>query len=289
MKAIRISILLLTISTLFAFKSDKSAYQIFTKEGKAVKFEKLVSAAQQADIVFFGELHNNPIDHWLQIELTKELFSAKGKNLVLGAEMFETDNQLLIDEYFNGDIKQSNFESEVRLWNNYKTDYKPLLEFAKDSGLRFVATNIPRRYAALVSNKGLEGLDSLTPRAKEFIAQLPIQYDGNLPAYKSMLDMMKDMPHTNANIPKAQAIKDATMAEFILKNWSEGKLFLHFNGSYHSDDFQGIVWYLLQANPNLKIVTISSVQQKNIEELEEGYLNKANFIVAIPENMTTTY
>ena len=289
MNRLKISILAFIIISIFGFKSDKPAYGLFSKEGKKVKFEKMINALKDADIVFFGELHNNPIDHWLQLELTKELFEYKGSDLVLGAEMFETDNQLLIDEYFNGDIKQANFEKEIKLWNNYKTDYKPLFEFAKDSGLRFVATNIPRRYAALVSNKGFGGLDNLTDQAKEYIAKLPIDYDGELSGYKSMMEMMKDMPHANENIPKAQAAKDATMAEFILKNWLPGKLFLHYNGSYHSDNFQGIMWYLLQSNPNLKIITISSVEQKEVTDLEAGNLNKGDFILAIPESMTKTY
>ncbi|MBN1651361.1 MAG: ChaN family lipoprotein [Bacteroidales bacterium] len=289
MKNIKISILAIVLVVATAFKSDKPAYQLFTKEGKAVKFEKMLKALQDADIVFFGEQHNNPIGHWLQLEITQDLFDIKGQNLVLGAEMFESDNQLLIDEYFNADIKQSNFEQEARLWKNYKTDYKPLLEFAKEHKLQFVATNIPRRYAALVSSKGLEGLDSISSEAKKYMAPLPIEYDGDLSGYKNMMEMMKDMPHANENIPKAQAIKDATMARFILENWTEGKLFLHYNGSYHSDDFQGIVWYLLQENPNLKILTISSVEQKDISELEENNLNKGDFILAIPDNMTKTY
>lgn len=231
----------------------------------------------------------DPISHWLQFELTKDLYKAKGKDLILGAEMFETDNQLLIDEYFNGNIKQSNFEKEVRLWPNYKTDYKRLLEFAKDSSLKFVATNIPRRYAAVVNSKGFDGLDALSDHAKTYIAQLPIAYDGELSAYKNILEMMKDMPHVNPNLPKAQAAKDATMAEFILKNWSKGKLFLHYNGSYHSDNFQSILWYLYQANPQLKILTISSTEQEEVKKLEEENLNRANFILVVPETMTKTY
>ena len=130
MKNIKIGILDIVLLIATAFKSDKPAYQLFTKEGKAIKFEKMLKALQDADIVFFGEQHNNPIGHWLQLEITQELFAIKGQNLVLGAEMFEADNQLLIDEYFNEDIKESNFEQEARLWKNYKTDYKPLLEFA---------------------------------------------------------------------------------------------------------------------------------------------------------------
>lgn len=289
MQKIKISLVTLVLLTLFAFKSDKPAYQLFSQDGKRVKYDKMLQDLQEADIVFFGEMHNDPIGHWLQFELTKEFYAVKGKDLVLGAEMFETDNQLLIDEYFNGSIKKKNFEKEVRLWPNYKTDYKRLLEFAKDSGLRFVATNIPRRYAAVVNSKGFEGLDSLSAQAKEYIAELPIQYDSTLDCYANILEMMKDMPHVNPNLPKAQAAKDATMAEFILKNWSKGKLFLHYNGTYHSDDFESILWYLYRANPKLKILTISSVGQKELGSLDEENLNKANYILVVPEAMTKTY
>lgn len=283
-----ISLLLVAFLAL-SFKADKPAYRLFNQEGKEVKYGKMMEALQEADIVFFGELHNNPIAHWLELEITKDLYEAKNDQLVLGAEMFETDNQLIIDEYFEGKIKQSNFEKEVRLWNNYKTDYKPLLEFARENKLRFVATNVPRRYAAMVNTSGLESLDSLTIDAKKLIATLPIVYDSTLPAYKNMLDMMKGMSHATANIPKAQAIKDATMAEFILKNWKEGKLFLHYNGSYHSDDYQGIVWYLKQAKPNLKIMTITTLEQEDLDQAGEENLGKADFLVLIPESMTKTY
>lgn len=289
MQKIKISLVTLVLLALFAFKSDKPAYQLFSQDGKRVKYDKMLQDLQEADIVFFGEMHNDPIGHWLQFELTKEFYAVKGKDLVLGAEMFETDNQLLIDEYFNGSIKKKNFEKEVRLWPNYKTDYKRLLEFAKDSGLRFVATNIPRRYAAVVNSKGFEGLDSLSAQAKAYIAELPIQYDSTLACYANILEMMKDMPHVNPNLPKAQAAKDATMAEFILKNWSKGKLFLHYNGTYHSDDFESILWYLYRANPKLKILTISSVGQKELGSLDEENLNKANYILVVPEAMTKTY
>lgn len=289
MQKIKISLVTLVLLALFAFKSDKPAYQLFSQDGKLVKYEKMLQDLQEADIVFFGEMHNDPIGHWLQFELTKEFYTVKGKDLVLGAEMFETDNQLLIDEYFSGSIKKKNFEKEVRLWPNYKTDYKRLLEFAKDSGLRFVATNIPRRYASIVNSKGFEGLDSLLVEAKGYIAELPIQYDSTLACYASILEMMEDQPHITPNLPKAQAAKDATMAEFILKNWSEGKLFFHYNGTYHSDDFESILWYLLQANPDLKILTISSVTQKEVDSLDEENLNKANYILAVPEAMTKTY
>ena len=95
--------------------------------------------------------------------------------------------------------------------------------------------------------------------------------------------------HGGENLPKAQAIKDATMA-YSIAGWAgEGKLFIHYNGTYHSNDFEGILWYLNKYKPGLKILTIASVEQDDIEELGEDNLGKANFILAIPTSMTKTY
>ena len=275
---------------LFAFTGDKPAYQLYNFKGQKAKYKELKKAAEEADIIFFGELHNDPICHWLQLELTKDLFEVHGTNLIQGAEMFETDNQIILDEYIEGKISKKSFKSEARLWSNYSTDYAALVEFAKDSSLKFVGTNIPRRYASVVHKQGLEALDSLSLGSKRFLPPLPIKYDPELKCYKDMLEMMGGMGgHVNENLPKAQAIKDATMAYNILKNWYPQKVFMHYNGTYHSNNREGIVWYILQEKPSLNIVTIATVEQESIEELNEENLNLADFIICIPEDMTKTH
>lgn len=270
-----------------AFKPDKPAYFLFDKEGKAVKYEKMLKQLETADIVLFGELHNNPIAHWLQLELTKDLYEYKGDELILGAEMFESDNQLILDEYITGVIFESRFEAEARLWPNYKTDYKPLIDFAWDKDLKFVASNVPRRYASLVNSKGFEGLAQLSDDAKKFIPPLPIAYDSTLTFYQELLDFDGD-GEVNVNFPKAQALKDATMAHFILENWSDEKLLLHFHGAYHSENFESIYWYLKNHNPDLNIVTITTVSQSTVNELEEENTGTADFTICVDEDMAKT-
>lgn len=285
----RSAIIILSLILFCSMSGDLPAYRIFSQKGKEVDFEKLVKAAAEADVVLFGELHNNPVNHWLELELTKSLYGIKKNNLVLGAEMFESDNALIVREYLAGIIKDKNFEADARLWPNYKTDYKPLIQFARDSSLQFIATNIPRRYASLVNREGFEGLDTLDAEAKLYIAPLPIAYDPELPGYKGMLEMLGDNSnHANDNLPRAQAIKDATMAYFIGKNLKQGSTFLHFHGSYHSENYEGIAWYLKAAYPDLKIVTISSVEQDNIDTPEEENSGKADFIIVLPASMTKT-
>ncbi len=268
------------------------AYRIYNKNGESVTYNEMAKTLSESSIILFGELHDNPIAHWLQIELTSTLYENYSKNLVLGAEMFESDNQLIVNEYLSGTINQKRFEEEARLWPNYKTDYKPLIEFAKENGLPFIATNIPRRYAAVVSGGGFEALESLTSEAKSYIAPLPIDYDPSLPGYKSMLSM-GGMPGksmaASENFPKAQAVKDATMAWFISNNLRENSIFIHFHGTYHSNNFEGIYWYLKRLNEKIKVATIATVTQKNIEVLEGENQNLANFTIVIPEKMTRTY
>lgn len=269
---------------------DKPAYRIFTVEGKKADYNDMLKDALKADVIFFGELHDNPIAHWLELELTKSIFNEKGKNLILAAEMFEADNQLIIDEYLSGLIKETSFESEVRKWNNYGTDYKPLLTLAKDSGLKFVASNIPRHYASMVASGGFEVLDKVSAEGKKFIAPLPVDYDPELVCYKDMLTMGGGtMGHASENLPKAQAIKDATMANSIVKYFQPGQTVIHYNGSYHSDRYMGIIWYLNKYSPGLKIVTVTTILQDKIDKMGEEGKGQADFVIVVPMDMTRTY
>ena len=355
MKKITGMILLLAVAgTVFA--SGKPAYKLFNKDGREVKYAKMMKELQEADIIFFGELHTDPIAHWLQMEMTGDLFHSKGDALILGAEMFEADNQLILNEYLEERYKADKFEAEMRLWDNYQTDYKPLVEFAREHGIPFIATNIPRRYASMVHRGGFEALEELSDEAKAFMAPLPMRYDPEVKCYKDMLDMPamgkkkpgeeeampgeekvmpgagKTMPGAEKtmpgavkpageempmpggavksagdapphgmpahgggmampsmeNLPKAQSAKDATMAYFILRHWTGGKTMFHFNGSYHSDNFEGIVWHILQERDDLNIMTIGTVLQEDISTLDEEHLGKASFILCVPESMTRT-
>ena len=268
------------------FSQNKLAYRLYDIKGKKVSYKALKKQVLKADIILFGEFHDNPISHWLELEIIKDL--NKSENLIIGAEMFESDNQQLINDYLSGALNFNTLDSMGRLWSNYKTDYSPIVEYAKKNNLPVVATNIPRKYASKVfKNGGFQALDNLSDFEKKFIAPLPIDFDIELSQYKNMLDMMGD--HASPDIVKAQAVKDATMAHFILQNYSEGDKFLHINGSYHSDFHQGILWYLMNANSTLKYMTISTVYQENVQKLSKENMKRANFTICVDSDITRTF
>ncbi|MFT6243835.1 MAG: putative iron-regulated protein [Salibacteraceae bacterium] len=274
------------IASSFSFSQDKSPYKIYDSKGKQVTYAKMLKSLLEKDIVLFGEEHNCAIAHWLQLELTKDI--DKKKDLILGAEMLEADNQEQVNFYLAGTMDAKELDSTARLWSNYETDYAPLLNYARDQGLEFTATNIPRKYArAVYKNGGLSALDSISDLEKSWIAPLPIKFDSELPQYKAILDMMGE--HGTPELVMAQAIKDATMAHFILRTYKTGQFFLHFNGSFHSNFYEGILWYLKDQKPDLNYGTISTVTQENIDRLEKENRGKADFIICVDEDMTTTY
>ncbi len=208
----------------------------------------------------------------------------------MGAEFFERDNQLLIDEYQAGLLTDSRFEEEARLWPNYVTDYKPLLKLANDSGITFIATNIPRRYAALVAKQGADSLQYLSAEAKKLIPSLPLKFSLETPGYSGLLEMMggHGMGMKAENFAKAQAIKDATMAESILKNLEKDKIFLHFNGDFHSAYYGGIYWYLKQERPKLAIATLKVFTAPQ-PGFSPGYAGSGDIILVVVDDFTKTH
>lgn len=266
--------------------ADKPAYIIYQKDGRQAAYSEFAAVALTYPVILFGELHNNAVAHWLQLELTRSLAS-DARPLAVGMEMFEADNQVLIDEYFSGLISQANFEREARLWNNYSTDYKPVLEFARTNGMRLVATNIPRRYASAVHRNGLEVLEQFSTEAKRWMAPLPVTVDTELPMYKAILDMAGG--HGTPNLVYAQAVKDATMAWFIHRNLYGGVRFLHLNGSYHSDNYEGINWYLKRLVPEIRILTITTIEADDPADIQTDQLQKADFTIVVASSMTKTY
>jgi uncharacterized iron-regulated protein len=203
--------------------------------------------------------------------------------------MFEADNQLLVDEYTRGLISSDKFEAEAKLWDNYWTDYSWMLYLAREHGLKFVATNVPRRYASYVKDNGLEALQTLSEEAKSLMAPLPIPFDkaAQDEAMFGFMQMIGGKGAESSHFAEAQAIKDATMAWFIAQNFE--RKFIHFNGNFHSDNKGGIIPYLEAYLPGKKIATVCSARQDSIKSLEKENRGRADFIIVAPTDFPMSY
>lgn len=275
-----ITIALLSLS--FTFHKGgltTSHYKIYaSKTAKEVTLDDIVSEMKNYDVVFFGEEHNDSVAHYLQNELLKGLYNSYGDKTTLSMEMFETDCQVVLDEYLQGLIREKNFMKEARSWSNYR-DYKPMIEFAKEKKLKVVAGNAPARYVNIAARKGRNALNGLSATAKTFLPPLP--YDTATGAYyEKFTGLMAD--GTNAGITTkdttkkaaqvassmmppfivhSQSLWDAAMAYSISKVFRENKnaKVLQLNGRFHSDEGFGAVTQLKKYNPKLRILVISCI------------------------------
>ena len=199
-----------------------------------------------------------------------------------------------LDEYMkHGLIDESTYEENSHLWTNF-ADYKPMMVFANENNIRFVATNVPRRYARMVSDFGIEVLDSLDKNVYQWLAPMPLKVDYNEVIYTFIGESFKQMGSAPMmkknvqNIVAAQALKDATMAHFIAKAMNPCDFFFHFHGELHSAFHSAIAYYLKQYAPDKKICTISVLQSEKPMS-EKFNKNRADFTIFVPVDMTKTY
>ncbi len=266
-------------------QTNPRAFALFDTRGREVPFSNMARELRQADVILFGEYHNNPISHWMQLEVIKAL-----GDYDLGMEMFETDEQDALSSFMADSLTVEELDHYTGgVWPNFHTDYLPILLRARADSVDVVATNIPRQFAQMVFQRGFIYLKTLESEDLAHLPPIPPPYNPELASYKAMRMPNQSNPHAGDNFPKAQAIKDATMAWQIVNHARPGRPFLHLNGSYHSDNYEGIAWYLRQYKPQLRVITISTLEQRDMRDLREEWEGTADYILLVPENMTKTY
>jgi uncharacterized iron-regulated protein len=165
------SILFFTITMFVSISAQITDlnFRIYDAKGRAATVQQIIDAIGKSDAIFLGENHDDAIAHYLQLEIIKKAFDNYGKNrnIVLSMEMFERDVQTIVDEYLDDLITEKKFLDDSRPWNNYKNDYRPLVEYAKQNKLAVIAANAPRRYVNMVSRNGRDSINNLSPEAKK--------------------------------------------------------------------------------------------------------------------------
>jgi uncharacterized iron-regulated protein len=279
MKIIATLIFLIMVSVTAGYGQlpySEDQFRAFDAKGNPVTMADMIKAAGQADVIFLGELHDDPVGHAIEAEVFRRVFaeySAKRK-ITLSMEMFEKDIQVVVNEYLNSLISEPQFMASSRPWGNYKTDYRPLVEFAKEKRLEVVAANGPRRYVNMVSRGGRETLNGLTKEAKKWLPPLP--YAEASEAYaKKFKALMGPSPEAQMGIDKilsSQSLWDASMAYSVsqaLKR-SKGSLVVHLNGGFHTENRLGTVEHLLKYRKKARVIVITMRAEDDFKTFEKS-------------------
>ncbi len=156
-------------------------YRVFTGDGQPAALQDIVDAMDSVEVVLMGEIHTDPVGHWIEAELFERALELVGVGLETGVrraaalslEMFERDVQGILDEYLQDLITETQFKANARPWEHYDTDYRPMVEAAKAAGVPVLAANAPRRYVNRVTRLGPASLEDLSPWALSALPPLP--------------------------------------------------------------------------------------------------------------------
>lgn len=291
-----VGLIIVSTFALFAISSRQNkgnyAYNIYDKNGRLVSYEQMYKDFSDADLCLFGEIHDDPISHWLERKILSHLYESKQGKLLFGGEMLESDHQELINEYAVYDFYDLGvLERNSNQWDNFVSDYGKLLEFCKEKKIPIVCTNVPNRYAKMVSEKGDSVLFSLNSVSKSFLPELPIKFSFSEKIYKECAEIAKNgamaaiRKSTVENIVKAQALKDATMAHFIEKNLKLGYVFFHINGEQHSAFHSGICHYL-KSRHKVKTISVLSLPAGSVPKADQL---RADYIVVVDSDLVSHY
>jgi len=251
----------------------------------------MVNDMAKADVLFFGEEHNDSTGHYLEYTLFKKLAEKYPGKIALSMEMFETDCQTVLDEYLNGLIREKNFITDARAWPNYN-DYRPLIELAKESHIPIIAANAPARYTNMVNRLGLASLQQLSVTGKSYLPPLPIDtatgayYD----KFSQIMGGHSDMP--GMQMYQAQNLWDATMG------WSIARFFrshpdykiLQLNGGFHSEEKLGAAAQLEKYAPGIRILNIAAYADDSFDNPDWGKFSKnGDYIILTDPKLPKTF
>lgn len=266
-------------------------YKIYdVKKKTIITADNIVSDFSHADVLFFGEEHNDSIGHYLEATLLKKIANAYPNKIAVSMEMFHTDVQPIIDEYLSGVISEKNFIKEARAWNNYK-DYRPMVEFAKQSKFSVIGANAAARYSNAVTREGLSVLDKLPSSSKLFLPPLPIDTASGR-YYDKFIETLGGHNMGGMKVFQSQNFWDATMAwsmaQFLKKN--KGKKIFQVNGRFHSDEKLGTLAKLTKYAPKLKILNISSFSAPDFDNPDwEKYNTLGDYIIVTDPKIKRTF
>jgi len=231
-------------------------------QGGVLTEQRIVQESQGKRAVFFGEFHDNRILHNAELSLLKKLYAVHGSRLVLSLEMLEADEQAAVDAYLAGKLTEGQYLQQARQWPNYKTDYRPLVEFAKEKKLKVLAANVPRNLASILAKTG--SLEAVKEKDRPWLPRTTTAPEGTYKEkfYATMAANGSAMPVPPAmreRFFRAQCLKDDKMAETISDYLTKNPkaVVYHVNGCFHSDSRLGTVERLQARLPEAKLLVLS--------------------------------
>lgn len=137
-----------------------------TADGTRAGFNEMLVDLGSSQLIFIGELHDNPGHHQIQLEVIKWLHRS-GAKLAIGMEMFRAESQQQLDRWTNGSRGLLEFMEVYRdNWSLPWGLYDSIFLYARNNGIPIVGLNAPDSIMRKVYR---HGFSALSPDEKKLL------------------------------------------------------------------------------------------------------------------------
>lgn len=236
------------------------------KTGTVITFDQLIDQISSKDLIFIGEVHDNPEHHLIQVQILQVLMECCGP-ISVAMEFFEKPQQSTLDRYHRGELDEGEFLEEVDWGSDYHF-YRPLIRMAKQHGAAVLAINAPRKVVRKVARQGLKSLDE--PERNQIAKEIDLSNEAHRTYVRKAYEQ-----HSHGNLKEfdyfyeAQCVWEDTMAESLAGYLKEnGTRLIVFAGNGHIINRFGIPDRTMGRIP-VSMVTIMPLPLNHEVEIEK--------------------
>lgn len=242
------------------------------KTGTVLSFDQLIDQVSSKELIFIGEVHDNPEHHLIQVQILQALMECCGP-ISIAMEFFEKPQQSTLDRYLRGELDESDFLEEVD-WGSDYYFYRPLIRMAKEHGAAVLAINAPRKVVRKVARQGLKSLDE--PERNKIAKEIDLGNEAHRNYVREAYER-----HTHGDLKKfdyfyeAQCVWEDTMAESLAEYLKENETkLIAFTGNGHIINRFGIPDRTIERIPvsMLTIMPLPLSEEVTIEKETADYV-----------------
>ncbi|MGM0423531.1 MAG: ChaN family lipoprotein [Thermodesulfobacteriota bacterium] len=237
---------------------------ILDEQGRSLHMAELRQSLAQAEFVLVGENHGNACDHQLQAKLL-QVWAESGKGPVLGLEMVPAASQDILDEFNQGKISVPELESALKweeIWGHDFSLYQPVLQAARDFGIRVFGLNMSQAALQELQDKGLRNMSEELRQELPTRIIFPVQEQKEhlRQEYQRHLEMLEDASGSMEDEERfflVQSAWDSQMARQALEVREQtGQQVLILAGREHVRRDWGIVHRLRIMGDDPEVLTL---------------------------------
>ncbi|MGE9294732.1 MAG: ChaN family lipoprotein [Puniceicoccales bacterium] len=265
------------------------------QDGKESNWETLSARVTQADVILIGEQHDNALAHELELKLVETVLTHT-PNAAVAMEMFERDEQTIVDFYTQGKISdKALFEAtDSKSWggneDNWRAWYLPVVDAVRHHqahGARLITANTPRAYVKLARIEDHAVLTAIAAQSPEERFVTPDAEVDDTAYRDRFFALMGGHGHGHGHghamdtsgFFRAQQLWDATMADAVLDAHASHPKVVLLVGDFHIASEGGLAQRVRHAAPGLDVITVSIIRQEDPTTFDEDDKDRADFVI----------